>query len=58
MKRMLLQQKAYSEGGFALCMHASSLHERKVRLPQRVATSSLGPGLAFHPQLPMSQHTL
>lgn len=55
---MLLQQKAYSEGGFALCMHASSLHERKVRLPQRVATSSLGPGLAFHPQLPMSQHTL
>ena len=26
-KRMLLQQKAYAEGGFALCMHAAALHD-------------------------------
>ena len=27
-KRMLLQQKAYAEGAYALCMHAASLHEQ------------------------------
>jgi len=30
-KRMLLLQKAYTEGGFALAMHAATLHQRKVR---------------------------
>jgi alkylation response protein AidB-like acyl-CoA dehydrogenase len=30
-KRMLLQQKAYTEGGFALAMHAATLYQRKVR---------------------------
>jgi len=28
-KRMLLLQKAYTEGGFALAMHAATLHQRK-----------------------------
>ena len=27
-KRMLLLQKAYAEGAYALCMHAADLHDR------------------------------